>query len=345
MQLKVIFETSIINNPGMHSFLGHRDTLEQFAQIAKIYIPEIVIEEIKMKKRKQFIKQKQSLGTFLSFLGICKEKIENIDIEKEIIDLQNKETIPFQVIKLTNQKAFEQIKELALNNHAPFSKDNDKGFKDALIYFTVLEYLENCEKDDIVFFVTGDSRLKEAFEKEDRIKLIKHVEEIKPYSTKHLKEDYFIDKLNQELFLEISKDEIEDIWINIEDNWVLKISDVGDTLFVVVDFRYREIEEYTNLHFKEGINDLINSPSFLQTHDAIDRIKDYVIYFSNQQIQQLIEASVDNQQIYWIANDDDVKEFFLNLYEKKSQIIPETTREKFEQIFPIVKDIEESIII
>jgi hypothetical protein len=59
---------------------------------------------------------------------------------------------------------------LALDKKPPFEdKDkSDKGFKDALIYFSVLEYLQETPNKK-VFVCVKDERLKEAFNEHDDI--------------------------------------------------------------------------------------------------------------------------------------------------------------------------------
>lgn len=62
-------------------------------------------------------------------------------------------------------------------------------------------------------------------------------------------------------------------------------------------------------------------------------IRDYIRYFSDQEIQNLIEAATENDQIYSIATNEEVKEFFITIFKSKSKIIPEETRSKFKQYF------------
>jgi hypothetical protein len=88
---------------------------------------------------------------------------------KIIQTLIDKENIRYEIIKLKNPNALYQIKNLAIKKEPPFVSRNgsDKGFKDAYIYFTVLEYLQNTS-DKYLFFITTDSLLKAAFEEHRR---------------------------------------------------------------------------------------------------------------------------------------------------------------------------------
>jgi hypothetical protein len=69
--------------------------------------------------------------------------IEEVNIDEIIQTLIDKENIRYEIIKLKNPNALYQIKNLAIKKEPPFVPHNgsDKGFKDAYIYFTVLESL------------------------------------------------------------------------------------------------------------------------------------------------------------------------------------------------------------
>ncbi len=227
-----------------------------------------------------------------------------------------------------------KMKELALNHLPPFDKVSDKGFKDAYIYFTVLEYIKNCG-DETMFFWTKGHRLREAFAKQDRVRVVKDFEEFEKHTTTYFKEKYFISKLKQEVAENISRDCIKNIWLNIEENWVIEISCEHKTSFVEVDFASREINDFTDFDFARGIQSLVISDSFASTHCYIDKIRDYVKYFLDKQIEDLIEASTENSQIIWIAEDEDVREFFLKLYTARKSRTSEETREVFERYFKV----------
>ena len=57
MKEKVIFDTNIVRNTDINTFLGGRTELEQFLQDVDIVIPETVVQEIKRQKKTKAIYQ------------------------------------------------------------------------------------------------------------------------------------------------------------------------------------------------------------------------------------------------------------------------------------------------
>lgn len=334
MKYKAVFDTNSIRNAeSVADFLGGRSELERFLKVSEIIIPDIVIEEIKNQKRKHLISKRDSfLSNPFHFLRkVDEEETKSFDIEKWILALAGVESLPYSVITLTTN-VLEDIKKLALGNLPPFDEMSDKGFKDAYIYFTILEYLSNIEGENI-FVVTKDDRLKMAFEGNARVSVVKDFDEFEKYIDTYFKEEYFISRLKEEVSENITADCIEEIWLNTEENWTIKLSCDQKLYFVEVDFSSREIIDFTDFNFTEGIAGLIISGSFSTTHYYIKVIEDYVRYFSDQEIQNLIEAATNNNQIYSITTDEDVKEFFVPIFKAKSQIIPDEIKTEFGKYF------------
>ncbi len=315
MKYKVIFDTNSIRNAESASdFLGGRVDLVRFSKVSEIIIPDLVIEEIKVQKRKHLTSKRDSfLSNPFHFLRKMDEKAtKGFDIDQWISELVEKEEISYTLISLTEEGVLEKIKKMCLECTAPFEDGSDKGFKDAYIYFTILEHLAGC-KDKNIFVVTKDERLKEALFKEGRIKVIKGYEEFENYIDEYFREPYFVNRLKEEIDEEIEKNHIEAIWLNSEENWILKIVCNDKVYYVVVDFASKEIVESTSFDFSELISRLITSGSFATTHETIEVLKDYIKFLSDDDTRTLISAGAENDQIYHIAGDEDVKEFFLKL--------------------------------
>ena len=153
MKEKVIFDTNIARNTGVNTFLGSREMLERFMQDADIVIPEVVIQEIKRQKRSLLISNKDKFLTnpFHKLIGVDELTTKSFGIEEYIEKLLIEESIPFEVIDLKDNNVLPQIKELAIHKKAPFEsgENTDKGFKDALIYFSVIEYLQEIPNKNI----------------------------------------------------------------------------------------------------------------------------------------------------------------------------------------------------
>ena len=337
MKYKVIFDTNSIRNAESASdFLGGRVDLERFSKVSEIIVPDLVIDEIKVQKRKHLISKRSSfLSNPFHFLrGIDQQATKDFDIDQWILELEEKEKVSYTIISLTETGILEKMRRMCLDCEPPFEDGSDKGFKDTYIYFTVLEYLA-AQKDERVFVVTKDDRLKKAFTKESRIKVIKGYEEFENYIDEYFKEPYFINRLKEEVDEEIEKAHIEDTWFNIEGNWVLKIIPSDSTYLVEVDFASKEIIGFKDIDFSVSISKLVASGSFTTTHEAVAELRDCVNFFSDDDIRVLFKGAIENNQIYSISTDEDVKEFFTTLYEGKNQILPEDTKDSFKHYFEI----------
>ncbi|WP_456391208.1 PIN domain-containing protein [Hydrogenimonas sp.] len=321
---KVVFDTNFIRNTEAKHFLGGRSELEKFAKVAELVFPDIVIEEIKNQKRKNLEKSKSS---FLSnpFHWLCnldRDDTKNFDIESHISDLEANETLQYSVIKLTDYSVLEQMKELALKKLPPFEAgDNtDKGFKDACIYFTTLEYLQSIP-DKMIFVCCKDGRLKEAFEKHPNIIVIESYDDFIQNSITRFYDDYFIEKLQSEVHADISKEHIVNFWININENRVLLVEVDGEKYAVEVDSG--EIVAFEKVAaYSDAINKFIHSGAFATTHAAIEALNPYIHFISDGQILKILEAVDTNNQIYLIIGDEDVKQFVSTLYDGKKELLP-----------------------
>ncbi len=108
-------------------------------------------------------------------------------------------------------------------------------------------------------------------------------------------------------------------------------------------FFYRKLSDFLNNEFpniklateleKElAINSFISSPNFATTHLAIEKLTKFTDY-SSSEVVSLIEASIHNNQIYWINDDDDVNSFLKNLIKGKEYILESEIIREFERIY------------
>ncbi len=322
---KVIFDTNFIRNTEPKKFLGSRSELEKFVKVAEIVFPDLVIEEMKHQKRRSLTGKKQSFldNPFHWLKNLDVDDTKSFDIEAHIASLEKDEKIKFDVIKLTDYSVLEQMKELALRKLPPFeaSDNTDKGFKDAYIYFTILEYLQSIS-DKVIFVCTKDGRLKEALEGHPSIIVVKDYDDFIHNSVTEYFDDYFIEKLKIDIHIhtDIDKESIVDYWVNINENRVLLIEIKGKKTVVEVDSG--EIVTHGEFGaYSAAINNLINSSSFADTHFEIDALNPYLHFLSDDQIVSILEATIDNGQIGSIISDDDVKQFISTLYEKKKGML------------------------
>ncbi len=327
---KVIFDTNFIHNKDAKYFLGGRSELEKFAKVAELVFPDIVIEEIKNQKRRSLLSKKQSFldNPFHWLSKLKKDDTNSFDIDAHINDLENNEKIKYSIIYLKDSdKALREMKQLALAYEPPFGKINkddkkntDKGFKDACIYFTTLEYLQTIP-DKMIFVCCKDGRLKEAFGKHPNIIVIDSYDGFIQNSITRFYDDYFIEKLQSEVHPDISKEHIVDYWININENRVLLVEVEGEKYAVEVDSG--EIVAFEKVAaYSEAIDDLINSGAFAATHSAIEALNPYIHFLSDDEILKILAAANSNNQISLIIGNEDVKQFVSTLYDRKRELLP-----------------------
>lgn len=335
MKEKVIFDTNIVRNTETNTFLGGRVELERFLQVADIVIPETVVQEIKRQKRKSLRANKDKFisNPLHRIIGLNEDDTKAFDVDNYIQKLIEDETIVFEVIDLKNNDVLPQIKELALNKKAPFEKgDNtDKGFKDALIYFSVLEYLQEIPNKN-VFVCVKDGRLKEALDSHQNIIVVESYEEFRQKSVSQFFDEYFIEKANEFLGFTITKENVIRFWVNINDNEVVLINKDDDVYVLELDSR-EIIEVATIEEYVEIIDKLISSPNFRITHDCIEYLNDYLSFFEEDQINRILDAAHTNEQIRWVIEDEDVKQFIGVLYENTNLIYNSETLQFLKETF------------
>ncbi len=333
---KVIFDTNAIRNESSpDKFLGGRKELGQFAKVSDIILPDIVIEEARKQKERHLISKRSSFlgNVFHKLRGIDEDDTKDFDINAFISDLEQNEDIRYEVISLTDySNLLPIIKEMSINNLPPFETGSDKGFKDTYIYFTILEYLENIT-DKFTYLVSRDGRLIDAFADNPRVHVIKDFEEFQDYRVGYYREDYFIKKLQEEVDETITPSTVQDIWLNIDGNWVIKVVTSEDKYLVEVDFSSKEIIDHTSTDVTKGIELFCNAGGFSATHNIVAKLMKYVKYFSDENAIAIMNASVSNEQIYWIAEDEDVKAFVKPIFESKIGLANEEVVKKYKEYY------------
>lgn len=323
MKEKVIFDTNTIRNTEINTFFGGRKELELFVQDADIIIPFTVVEEIKRQKRVALKSKKDSFisNPFHKLRGVNEEDTKSFDIDAYIQKLINEETIPFEIIDLKSNEVLPLIKELAILKKPPFEEADgtDKGFKDALIYFSVLEYLLEVP-NKYVFVCAKDNRLGEAFKNNPNVIVIKDYNEFKQHSISQFFDDYFIEKVNEELEITIVKDNIKEYWYNINDNKVVLIEFEGEEFVIETDSGEIINSNYRS-NYSTLIDELVISSSFNQTDELVDKLLPYIAFFNNEDILKILNASWKNNQINWIIHKPQIKELLGPLYIAKKEFL------------------------
>lgn len=323
MKEKVIFDTNTIRNTEINTFFGGRKELELFVQDADIIIPFTVVEEIKRQKKAVLKSKRDSFvsNPFHRLRGINEVDTKSFDIDAYIQKLIDEETIPFEVIDLKSNDVLPLIKELAIAKQPPFEEADgtDKGFKDALIYFSVLEYLQEVP-NKYVFVCAKDNRLGEAFKNNPNVLVVKDYKEFKQHSISQFFDDYFIKKVNEELDITITEDNIKEYWYNINDNKIVLIEFDGEEYVVETDSGEIINSNYRS-NYSTLIDELVVTRSFDQTDEIVDKLVSFTAYFNNEEILKILNASWKNNQISWIIRKPQIKELIGPLFAAKKELL------------------------
>jgi len=164
----VFLDTNAVNNPSVNSYLfGRYEQLGELTKLAKLVVPRIVIEEIFQHKLESFEAEKSQLAKSI----ILRTKFPEFDPRAEqypfslngLIEKQ-RETLNFEVADFSDADGFmKRFRERALKNGPPFEAETDKGFKDAMVAETIIEY-RKAHPEEKIYFLVRDKRLAKFFD-------------------------------------------------------------------------------------------------------------------------------------------------------------------------------------
>jgi len=240
---KVIFDTNFLLEKRMKNFFGKQNELIKFDAVSDIIIPDMVMGELTEKYKRIFRDEKNKFDK-QALPNVLEHNINSIDIEESIRNLIDNIKVNYEVVELNNPNILYEIKELALKKAPPFVMEDgsDKGFKDAYIYFTVLEYFQSID-DQYLFFATNDKLFKEAFKDNPNIKVIETYDEFIKQSVSEFYDDYFIDKLNSfitelgtlPITSIVKQENIVNYFINEDSNQIITINIDDKNYLIEID--------------------------------------------------------------------------------------------------------------
>ena len=303
MKPKVIVDTNAINNSGLgNKFFGNRKELETIIERIDLYVPETVIKEIKEHKRKEFYKKKSELikNDLFKIADGDIATINSLDASTIIEDDYNLEDIPYHVLKIDDiEDFFNKFEKRLFRNEPPFEISGDKGIKDAFIAYCVDKLLESIDTQEKIILVTSDSRLKEYYENNNQVR---------------------------------TTDKISGVLELIEHNVGLPRK-TGNT----IDVKFAGIREKTDLEKKieKVLTDLRNSVTFQKTHLFIEKLDKNKAFLTKENKADIIRSTLNNNQIKWIATDQDIYNFLLPIYYDCSDLLTEQEQFEFETLMNI----------
>lgn len=214
----IVFDTNILYNSSTNysdfSFNKNIDLIIDFLQKEEltdkcsILIPKIVIDELKQQLKEHFYEDYKKIQDLSKRLGKICNIIWNIDIDKyeEYMDQKIESYLDqknVKIIDVCSDNSFKRILDKALKKNPPFEgieKKSDKGFKDAVIWHSLIEY--SVQYGGIYIFYTNDNiflnnkeYLSKDFEETEYRKVVffQTIDEIRTYILKKLELNLILD--------------------------------------------------------------------------------------------------------------------------------------------------------
>lgn len=303
MKPTVFIDTNCCRNPSWGQLLGNRDELKGVAEIANIVIPSVVIDEILQQKADQFSTNKSKLADnpLVQMREDISAAVEHLSLNDVCAQNREDREITFQEVELLKSaSAFERIYELALSKEPPFEIGSDKGFKDACIAVTIEQYIDNSPEDEEVYLLTRDGRLGDFFRQkgpDGRVVVVRTADDL-------------VGKIKVSGRMELAQDDSTA-------NGAAK--SVGKEASDEASISDKPLMDWT----KDLVGNLRKSSSFAQTHALIKELEVTRNSLSPDQCIELLRSAVENNQIYWLLEDADVKDFFNPIFERYQEYLTE----------------------
>lgn len=244
--MDVLFvDTNAVRNTWGKKFFGNIEKFEKIANQIQILVPSIVIDEIKQQKikrlRSNYDSFKDNYFTKVMRIQTGPFFMDFIDDIVEDLFKNSQSEIPHKIVEYDLSGSLREMRLQAIGNLAPFEKKNDKGFKDAYIYFTILEYQKDNPNDEI-YLITNDGRLSEAFDFDDTINVISEVGEYYELQRDYFGAEYFIGRVREELELDDAIIiNLLDVDVSEDDDWLIDMEIDGIECRIIADFYSKEI--------------------------------------------------------------------------------------------------------
>lgn len=159
--MKIFIDTNIFYNNWLLKS-AHFQLLSNFIKNGKhtLLASEIVIKEVENKFEMELSDTRQKINDLISkaknftetTISINSETLSNIDYKfKDIINEAFPSNEIVEINKIDNQKLIEK----AIKRKLPF-KENEKGFRDAAIWLSILNHIKSSNTDEDIIFITNN---------------------------------------------------------------------------------------------------------------------------------------------------------------------------------------------
>lgn len=234
----IVFDTNTLYNSSTNysdfSFGKNLDLIMNFLQEenltneCSLLIPQIVIDELKQQQKEHFLEDHSKIDELLKKQGDLCEVKWNIEISEyeEYIDHKIKNLVKHYeivVAKACSEKSFDKILCKALKKEPPFEgveKKSDKGFKDAVIWQSLIEFSIQAGGSYIFYtndniFLNNKRYLCKEFDTSEyrKIEFLKNIDEIQQYILKELELNSTLNKYFERI-TDIKDSKCLDIFFN-----------------------------------------------------------------------------------------------------------------------------------
>lgn len=284
------------------------DDLSEFSKLkdkseVKIFLPEQTIDEVRRNRMARINDARKSFEHIN-----LNQKIPNIYKEfesdaKEFRELSSEFTTFFNGWK---EKVSNAIIEKELEADVAIRDLFEKSIKiDTTEYYDKAVYRMNIGNPPGKNNSYGDAIIWEA--------LLNYIPEEQDLFIITDDRDFYDDKKN-----EIANSFLTSEWRKEKSSSIYVFNTLGSFFDKHLTFiKLREEQEKNRI-----ISELEESTNFSNTHKVIEQLSNYLGTFSEEQVNRLVEAAIENSQIYYIFNDSDVREFYDTLLESsKSNLI------------------------
>lgn len=237
----IIFDTVFIRSGGDNVVADKvfNSTLEEINEFLRennvksvnLYVPEIVLKEI-------LVQRNERINKHISSIGKCFEELSVFGVEaptasyketdyKNLLKEQSSAYLSKQGISIVepSEDALAELTERALSHTKPFKQEGDKGFKDTLLWLSVIGHFSRGFEDVCLLLSANtsdfnDSLVEEFFVRTGKsIVFISTIQDLKEYLDKEIPLNLHLKRLHDEITNEV-KGKIGDIVLYLNTNQV-----------------------------------------------------------------------------------------------------------------------------
>lgn len=256
-KIAIIFDTNIFR-PGdkkvfdltelnLNEYYKLKKTLElnELENNVELFFPEIVLLELIEHNKKHLnarINELENLKTIFKNFSEIKMDNMKIDIDEYGDSLKEKYIKELNIIPTpkNKEKLFNEIFSMALHKDPPFlnesKNDSDKGFKDVIIFLSIVEFSENSDFNNYVLVSNDNGFNKNMLELKTKFK--------SKFNNKNMLEIINKNELNNYLFNKFSlfKEFMENFYHDFEDEIDQKYE---KNKYIIIDNEKNIIRDYT----------------------------------------------------------------------------------------------------